>query len=142
MSTQHQLSDLQLAIMSILWEREEATVAQVHEAMHATRTLAMTTVATLLSRLEKRGLIAHRSSGRQFIYCPRVSEKEVRRSMVAHLTDRLFQGNAAELVSHLLTSREIDAGDVARVRELLETRERDLHRKATATDRQEGHDGN
>ena len=141
MSTQHQLSDLQLSIMGILWGREEATVAQVHDDLGATRALAMTTVATLLSRLEKRGLIAHRSAGRQFIYRARVSESQVRRSMVAALTDRLFQGDAAELVNHLLTSREIDAGDVARVRELLETRERELHEEATAAGEQEGHHG-
>ena len=141
MTARHQLSDLQLAIMGILWDHEEATVAQVRDAMRPTRTLAMTTVATLLSRLEKRDLIAHRSSGRQFIYRPLISEREVRRSMVAELTDRLFQGDAAELVSHLLTSREIDAGDVARVRELLEARERELHQETTAADHQEGHHG-
>ncbi len=141
MPTQHQLSNLQLSIMWILWDCEEATVAQVHDDMQGTRELAMTTVATLLSRLEKRGLIAHRSSGRQFIYRALVSENEVRRSMVAELTDRLFQGNAAELVSHLLTSREIDAGDMARVRELLETRERELRQAAVPADQREGHHG-
>jgi len=141
MSVQHQLSDLQLSIMGVLWERGEATVAVVHDDMRTIRPLAMTTVATLLSRLEKRDLIGHRSSGRQFIYRALVSESDVRRSMVAELTDRLFQGDAAELVTHLLSSREIDAGDVSRVRELLETRERELRHEALADGAHEACDG-
>ena len=139
MAARQQLSNLQLSIMGILWNREEASVAQVHEALQKERSLAMTTVATLLSRLEKRGLIQHRTQGRQYIYRPKVSEHDVRRSMVAELTDRLFQGNAAALVGHLLHSRDIDAGDVARVRELLEAREKELQNASGGREGEQRH---
>ncbi len=125
MSHDHHLSELQLAVMRALWRRGEASVAQVHEELEPERGLAPTTVATLLSRLEKRGLLTHRTDGRVYIYTPTVSEQEVRRSMVADLTARLFQGDAAALVSHLLSSREIAPGDRERVRALLEDLDQD-----------------
>ena len=119
MSETHQLTDLQIAIMRVLWERGEATVAAIHEALLAERGLAPTTVATLLSRLEKRGVVKHRSASRQYVYYPAVSEHEVRRSMVSELTERLFDGDVAELVSHLLDAREISSGDLEKVKELI-----------------------
>ena len=125
MSQDHHLSDLQLAVMRVLWRRREASVAQVHAELEPQRGLAITTVATLLSRLERRGLLTHRTDGRVYIYAPVVSEQEVRRSMVADLTDRLFQGDAAALVSHLLTTRDIAPGDRERVKALLDEPDED-----------------
>ena len=119
MSETDQLTDLHIAIMRVLWERGEATVAAIHEALLAERGLAPTTVATLLSRLEKRGVVKHRSASRQYVYYPAVSEHEVRRSMVSELTERLFDGDVAELVSHLLDAREISSGDLEKVKELI-----------------------
>ena len=113
-----QLSDLQLAVVRVLWELEEATVAQVHERLHASRGLASTTVATLLSRLEKRGVVARRTDKRQFVYRAVVQEPEVRRSMVAELTRRLFAGDPAALVSHLLNERKLSPEDIERIARL------------------------
>ena len=123
MTEMHQLTDLQIAIMRILWDRGEATVSEIHEALLAERGLAPTTVATLLSRLEKRGVVKHQSPARQYVYYPAVSEPEVRRSMVADLTERLFDGDVTQLVSHLLAEREITAGDLEKVKELIASHE-------------------
>jgi len=124
MNNEHSLSDLQLSVMHVLWVAGEATVADVHDALHPQRGLAPTTIATILSRLEKRGLVEHRSEGRQFVYRTRVTEEEVQRSMVAELTDLLFAGNPAELVSHLLSERDLDPQDLARVKAMIEAREK------------------
>jgi len=124
MNTEHSLSDLQLSVMHVLWGAGEATVAEVHESLHPDRGLAPTTIATVLSRLEKRGLVEHRSLGRQFVYRTRVTEEEVQRSMVAELTDLLFEGNPAELVSHLLSEKDLDPQDLARVKAMIEAREK------------------
>lgn len=111
--------------MRILWDRDEATVLEVQERLRPDRDLAQTTIATLLSRLEKRGVIAHRLDGRQFVYRPLVSEQDVRRSMVSELTTLLFDGSAAALMSHLLRSRDIDPGDLDRVKRMIAEAERD-----------------
>ena len=120
-----QLSDLQLAIMRVLWDRNEATAAEVHAELHADRELAPTTVATLLSRLEKRGLVAHRARGRQYVYRSKVSEQDVRRSMVQRLTDFFFGGDQAALVSHLVRTDDIQPEDLQAIRDLLRLRESD-----------------
>ena len=123
MTEQHQLTDLQVAIMRVLWDRTQATVAEIHEALLPDRGLAPTTVATLLSRLEKRGIVKHRTASRQYVYYPAISEGEVRRSMVSDLAERLFDGDVAELVSHLLSEREMSAGDLEKVKELIASHE-------------------
>ena len=119
MQKDNNISDLQLAVMRVLWRRGEAAVAEVHGDLEPERGLAPTTIATILSRLERRGLVRHSSRGRQFLYAPVVSEQEVRHSMVASLTSRLFNGDATALVSHLLKSRDIAPGDLETVRQLL-----------------------
>lgn len=128
----YSLTELQLALMRVLWERHEATVVEVQEALEPERRLAQSTVATLLSRLEKKGVLSHRVEGRQYVYRAVVSEAEVRGSMVRELgvlARRLFQGDVAALVSHLLTAQDVAPGDLSRVRELIEARERELNRR-------------
>jgi len=113
------LTDLQLAIVRTLWERGESTVVEVQESLAPERQLAQTTVATILTRLEKRGIVAHESRGRLFIYRALVSEPQVRRSMVSELTDLLFDGSPAALISHLLSEKQINAGDLDEVKRLI-----------------------
>lgn len=121
-----ELTELQLAIMRLLWERGEATVADVHQELREERGLAQTTVATLLSRLEKKGAVSHRTEGRQYVYRAEVTEGAVRRSMLGELRERLFGGNVAEMVSHLLGSSQVDPEELRRIKALIAQRERDL----------------
>ena len=116
MPRSHQLADLQYAIMRVLWHEGEATVSRVHEVLGSDRERALTTIATMLAKMEKKGVVAHKSVGRQFVYRAKVSEKDVRRSMVGELTRRLFLGDAAALVSHLLEEEEIDAGELEQIK--------------------------
>ncbi|MGQ0702673.1 MAG: BlaI/MecI/CopY family transcriptional regulator [Gemmatimonadales bacterium] len=123
MTTAPRLTDLQLAILRVLWDRGSATVQEVTEALRTERGLAQQTIATVLTRLERRGIVRHQTRQRQYHYLPLVTEPEVRRSMLADLTDRLFEGDVAELVTHLLSAREISPGDLARVKKLVATHE-------------------
>jgi predicted transcriptional regulator len=113
-----ELSELQLDIMRVLWKRREASAADVQAAL-SDRDLAITTVSTLLTRLEKRGAVAHRSEGRLFIYRAAIQEPEVKRSMVGSLVNSLFAGDASALVQQLIDSREISPGDLDRMRALI-----------------------
>ena len=117
------LSELQLALMRVLWTRGQASTAEVAEALREQqRPLAHTTVATLLTRLEKRGLLSSRREGRALLYRPLVSETEVQRSMVGRLLDRLFAGRPSALVSHLLDARGVNAAELAELQALLKQR--------------------
>ena len=113
------LSDLQIAVMRVLWRQDETSVTDVAAALAGERGLKYTTVATLLTRLEKRGVVAQRREGRQLVYRALVSEPQVRRSMVAELIGTLFGGDAQELVAHLVKEAEIAPGDLERVRKRL-----------------------
>ena len=110
------LGDLQLAILRELWVRGEATVAAVHEALRPTRGLAPTTIATMLTKMEKRALVTHRVEGRQFVYRAAVARDEVERSMVAELVDRLFQGDPAALVNRLLDEGSFGDDDLTAIK--------------------------
>ena len=123
----HTLGDLQLAIMRVLWERGEASVAETHQALLAERGLAPTTIATMLVKMEKKGVVAHRREGRRFVYWPTVTEAEATRSMVDELTERLFLGDPAALVSHLISEHELDVDEIAELRR--EIAERESNRK-------------
>ena len=124
MAKTHALGDLQLAIMRVLWQSQEATVAQVHGALLPDRGLAPTTIATMLVKMEKKGIVRHRTEGRRFVYSPTVTEAEVRRSMVGELTERLFAGDVAALVSHLLDEHEANPEEIRALKRLIAERER------------------
>lgn len=123
MTTSHRLGDLQHAILAVLWQRGEASVAEVHQELEEERGLALTTIATMLTKMEAKGIVRHRTEGRRFIYRPKVSETAVRRSMVSELTDRFFAGDAAALVNHLLSEYEIDASELAALKAAIAEKE-------------------
>jgi predicted transcriptional regulator len=114
----HRVGDLQLQIMKILWERGEATVAQVLDDLSGAE-LAYTTVATMLRKMEGRGLVGHRAEGRSFVYRPRVKPDDVSHSMANHLVDRLFEGSLFDAVNHLLTTREVSRDELEKIERLI-----------------------
>jgi BlaI family transcriptional regulator, penicillinase repressor len=117
------LSDLQMDVMRALWRDGERSVGEVTQALHGRRGLAHTTVSTLLTRLQKRGLVSSRRDGRQLMYRAEVDERQVRRSMVSGLLGTLFGGDAQALVAHLVREDEISAEDLVGVRRLLDRKE-------------------
>ncbi len=123
MAIRYQLGEVQLLIMRSLWSRDEATVSEVHEDLQSDRPLAPTTVATMLRKMEDRELVSHRTEGRQFIYKPLIEESTVHRSMVGGLVSRLFDGDAAALVNHLVAEGEIDLNELDALRQAIAARE-------------------
>ena len=114
-----ELSDLQLAVMRVLWDKGEASAAQVQQALERSRKLAITTVSTLLMRLEKKGVVHHRTEGRTFVYRPRVSELEMRRKTISSVIRNLFRGNPSEVVGQILSQRDVSKEDLARMNKLI-----------------------
>jgi len=121
--TKYRLGDLQLKIMKVLWDRGSATVAEVQAGL-AGEKLAYTTVATMLRKMEDRGLVDHREQDRRFVYRPLVSADEVRRSMADDLVDRLFGGSLSRAVSHLLQTREISREELVQLEKTIQARKK------------------
>ena len=113
------LTGQQLAIMRLLWDRGEMTVADVQQSLSGRTQPAYSTVATMLGRLEKRGLVRHRAEGRTYHFSPAVSETGVVREVV----DRVFGGSATALVSHLLENEELVQGDLEEIKQLIREHE-------------------
>lgn len=123
MDPTHRLGELQYAIMRVLWSEGEATVARVRQALEGSQQgRALTTVATMLTKMEKKGVVAHHAVGRVYVYSPVVVERDVHKTMVSELTNRLFGGDVAALVNHLLSEQEVDAGELERLRALIAQR--------------------
>jgi predicted transcriptional regulator len=114
------LSELQIAVVRVLWRNGETSVTDIAKVLGDERGLKHTTVATLLTRLEKRGVVEQRREGRQLIYRALVSESQVRRSMVADLVGNLFGGDSRELVAHLVRESDLAPGDLENLRRRLQ----------------------
>jgi len=117
------LGDLQLEILKILWRAGAATVAEVHAELGAER-LAYTTVATMLRKMEDRGLVSHREEARRFVYQAAVQADEVTRTAANDLLERLFEGNLADAVCHLLRNRDVSPEELDRLEQLIQERRR------------------
>ncbi len=119
MTSRPDLSDLQLAIIRVLWDKGEASATEVQLAMKRSRPLAITTVSTLLARLEKKGIVTHRSAGRTFVYRARVSELDMRRKAISGVIRNLFRGNPSEVVGQILSERDVSEEDLERMRRMI-----------------------
>ena len=117
------LGDLQLAILRTLWDRGEAAVADVHDTL-SDRGLALTTIATMLRKMEDKGLVAHRENGRQFLYRAKVDPDLVQKNLVGDLVARLFDGDSLALVNHLLRAGEIELSELDELRDRVVEAER------------------
>ncbi|HWR52923.1 MAG TPA: BlaI/MecI/CopY family transcriptional regulator [Bryobacteraceae bacterium] len=92
---------LELECLRALWSMREGNVRQVREALLPARTLAYTTVMTVLERLVRKGAAARHKQGRSFVYAPLLSREVLRRVAVRELVDMLFGGSEQELIGYL-----------------------------------------
>ena len=102
---------------------------EIQRALADERPLAATTIATLLSRLEKRGIVAYRIEGRQYIYRALLNERDARQHSLVEVKQHLFEGDVATMVSQLLSSHELRPGDLAKVKALVEAKEQELKKR-------------
>ncbi len=122
------VTGLQLDVLRALWSAGNASVVQVHEALSERRELAPTTVATLLKRLEKRGLVTHEREGRQHLFRALVTEEAVLSQAVDQVTDEVFSGDVTAFAAQLLSRKDVSNDDLTKIRALLDTRQSELDR--------------
>jgi predicted transcriptional regulator len=121
---QHRLGDLQLRIMQVLWAAGPSTVQEVQDALNVEADFAYTTIATMLRKMEDRGLVGHETSGRRFLYQAAVEEREITRSMANDMLERLFEGSLADMVHHLLNTRDVSGAELAQLEKLIAQRKK------------------
>lgn len=114
------LTDGEARVMSVLWQKQSATVAHVVAALRKKRPVSYSTVQTMLRILEEKGYVTHEKVARAFIYRPRVDERQARRRAVRHLAARLFNGSPSLLVLNVLEDDQIDPGELSRLKKAIE----------------------
>jgi BlaI family transcriptional regulator, penicillinase repressor len=101
------LTDGELRLMRVLWERGEASVGDVVEALQERPKPAYNTVLTLLRILEKKGYATHRKDGRAFIFVPILDKEHATRSALKALVNRFFDGSPRNLMLNLLDDQQL-----------------------------------
>ena len=113
------LTEAELRLMDVLWDRGAATVSEVAQALPKKLGLAYNTVLTTLRILEEKGYVAHTKpdDARAFVYEPRVGRDEAGRSAVRYLVSRFFRNSPELLVLNLLEDEELDETELKRIRQ-------------------------
>lgn len=117
------LTDAELRLMDVLWEKGDATVSDVADALPQNPALAYSTVLTTLRILENKGFVRHTKDGRAFVYHPVVGREQARESAVTHLVRRFFEDSPELLMLNLLDKTKVDASELRRLRRKIEEAE-------------------
>lgn len=113
------LTDAESRVMSVLWQRETATVGDVVAVLAQDRVVTYSTVQTILRILETKGYVTHEKVARAFVYRPAVDERQARQRALKHLVARLFNGSPSLLVLNVLEDEAIDRTELRRLKKLI-----------------------
>ena len=118
MSQPPEPTERELQILKVLWERGEATVREVHEALRDLP-IVQNTVQAFLRLMEDKGLVAHRTAGRSFVYRALLRRERTSKDLLSGLLDGVFDGALDQLVASALALKKPSADELAKLRELL-----------------------
>ena len=114
------LTDAEARVMSVLWQKQTATVGEVVDALKKQHAVSYSTVQTILRILEHKRYVAHDKVARAFLYRPLVDESQARRRALKHLVHRLFENSPSLLVLNVLNDEEMDPSELKRLKKLIE----------------------
>lgn len=120
--TFHGLGTLQSEVMEIVWQRGEATVAAVVEAISKRRVVAYTTVLVAMQKLAQKGWLKHRAEGRAYVYTPARTREQASGGVLKDLLQSAFGGDPRLLVSQLLDSKPMSREQLDDLRRLIDER--------------------
>jgi predicted transcriptional regulator len=113
------LTDHELRLMNVLWERKSASVAEVVDAL-TSPPLAYTTVLSTMRTLEEKGYVTHEKFGRAFVYRPLIRRADAANSLLDALLDRFFANSPGVLALTLLEDKRLSKKDLARLMQVIE----------------------
>jgi predicted transcriptional regulator len=118
-----QLGDLEADVMSIVWERGRTSVQDVKDALEPSRSLAYTTVMTVMSRLAEKGILERQKEGRAYYYTSTASQDKVAGSLLQTLIKRLYDGATGRAIAQLLeTDGNVDDTELERLEQLIRSK--------------------
>jgi BlaI family penicillinase repressor len=118
------LTDQELEIMKVVWQRGSATVRDVYEDLLTRRRIAYTTVMTMMGILEQKGHLRKSADERAYVYTPAQPQREVVGNMVQEFVKRVFNGSVTPLLVHLVENKNISKEELGEISKLLKDRRR------------------
>jgi BlaI family transcriptional regulator, penicillinase repressor len=117
------LTPQELAIMKVVWQRDQATVRDVYETLRKRRQVAYTTVMTMMKILEDKGYLKKSREDRAYVYRPSRPRQQVVGAMVRDFVDRVFDGAASGLLLHLARNGKLTKAERQKIRQLIDEME-------------------
>ena len=124
------LSEAQLEIMNVVWQRGDVTVAEVWKALSAQRKVARNTVLTMLTRLEEKGWLKRDSLEHAHRYRAAVPRDATLGTMISRLVQTAFGGSAEGLLVALLHGRAVSKEEATRIRAMIDEAEKRGRRRS------------
>src|SRR5512140_3204700 len=112
------LTEQELEIMKIVWERESVTVRDVYEALLERRKVAYTTVMTMMKILEQKQYLKKNQADRAYVYRPAQPKRQVIGDMVRDFVNRVFNGSAEPLLVHLVEEHDLSPEELQEIAKL------------------------
>jgi BlaI family transcriptional regulator, penicillinase repressor len=119
------LTEAELRVMKVLWERGSGTVQQVLDSIEERPALAYNSILTTIRILERKGYLEHIKDGRAHVYAPVVRQADASRSEIRHLVSRFFKDSQQDLVLNILEDQGIEPEELNRLRKMLDRSEKD-----------------
>ena len=113
-------TELELAILKIVWDRGPSTVREVREALLPDRDLAHTSVMTIMTIMTKKGYLKRAKSGNKYVYRPAVQPDATTGGMLRDIVDRAFDGSAATVILNLLETADIDPEELEHLQSIID----------------------
>jgi predicted transcriptional regulator len=129
MAKKQRPSELELQVLSVLWENGPSTAREVLEAMPDGKQRAYTTVLTVMQNMEKKGLLSHETRGTAHVYKPLLSRAKVLGPMLKTFVHNIFGGRPALVMQQLLSSTDVTEEELREIREMLESYEKNREGK-------------
>ena len=118
-------TDRELTILGILWDNGPCTVRQVNEIMSKDANTGYTTTLKLMQIMTEKGLLIRDDSQFKHVYKPGVTQEKAQKQLVGELLDKAFAGSAEKLVMRALSAKKVSAGELERIKKLIEEIERE-----------------
>lgn len=119
------LGALQQAVLEIVWDLGEATVAQVRDRLQGKKSPAYTTILTVMQKLDKAGWLTHREEGRTYVYRAVRTREEEGTSTLKQFIRRVFSGDPLRMFQHLLASDDLSAAELAALKKMIDQRRKE-----------------
>jgi predicted transcriptional regulator len=125
MSKTFKPTESELEILSILWDKENATVRTVHEVIQQTKDVGYTTTLKLMQIMHEKGLVTRNESAKTHIYTANFAKEKAQEQYIGKMIKTLFSGSSSQLVLQALGNHQPSNTDLKTIKRLIEKLEND-----------------